>query len=145
MLDSNLYVDLGTFLRVARLTCWCSVSSVVDIWQSFFLETAFRIAEVGVHVCIYLFIFFCAAGCQFYPAGEYLRFVRVPENAPVGGEVLQVEVHPRRNLSIQPVDKVRSHILYSLRSYMTRKDGNRETVIIWNCPLLLLQNVYLSN
>jgi hypothetical protein len=47
------------------------------------------------------------AGCQFYPAGEYLRFVRVPENVPVGGEVLQVEVHPRQNLSIQPVDKVR--------------------------------------
>jgi hypothetical protein len=45
-------------------------------------------------------------GCQFYPAGEYLRFVRVPENVPVGGEVLQIEVHPRRNLSLQPVDKV---------------------------------------
>ncbi|XP_046673716.1 cadherin-89D isoform X2 [Homalodisca vitripennis] len=44
-------------------------------------------------------------GCQFYPLGEYLRFVRVPENLPVGGEVLQVEVHPRRNLTIQPVDK----------------------------------------
>ncbi|RZF45904.1 hypothetical protein LSTR_LSTR008281, partial [Laodelphax striatellus] len=44
-------------------------------------------------------------GCQFYPPGEYLRFVRVSESLKVGGEVLQVEVHPRRNLSIQPVDK----------------------------------------
>lgn len=43
---------------------------------------------------------------MFYPAGEYLRFVRIPENVPVGGEVLQVEVHPRRNLSLRPVDKV---------------------------------------
>ncbi|CAH0381923.1 unnamed protein product [Bemisia tabaci] len=45
-------------------------------------------------------------GCQFYPIGEYLRFVRVPENLPVGGEVLQVDVHPRRNLILQPVDKI---------------------------------------
>lgn len=50
----------------------------------------------------------CVSGCMFYPAGEYLRFVRIPENVPVGGEVLQVEVHPRRNLSLRPVDKVSS-------------------------------------
>jgi len=77
-----------------------------------FRETAFKIAKVK-GACLYLLLSF-ASGCQFYPAGEYLRFVRVPENAPVGGEVLQIEVHPRRNLSIQPVDKVRSHFLYSL-------------------------------
>ncbi|GBP73813.1 hypothetical protein EVAR_54865_1 [Eumeta japonica] len=34
--------------------------------------------------------------CNFYPAGEYLRFVRIPENLAVGEEVLRVEVHPRR-------------------------------------------------
>lgn len=55
-----------------------------------------------------LFVF---TGCQFYPAGEYLRFVRVPENVPVGGEVLQVEVHPRRSLSLQAVDKVRLKVV----------------------------------
>jgi hypothetical protein len=77
--------------------------------------------------CCYLLLF-VTTGCQFYPAGEYLRFVRVPENVPVGGEVLQVEVYPRRNLSIQPVDKVSLYILYFLWSYMTRKDGNREIV-----------------
>ncbi|KAF6213709.1 hypothetical protein GE061_011431 [Apolygus lucorum] len=43
-------------------------------------------------------------GCQFYPLGEYLRFVRVPESLPVGDEVLLVEVHPRKNLTIQAVD-----------------------------------------
>lgn len=43
------------------------------------------------------------------PAGEYLRFVRVPENLPVGGEVLQVQVYPRKALTIRPVDKVRVH------------------------------------
>ncbi|XP_066903672.1 cadherin-89D isoform X2 [Halyomorpha halys] len=43
-------------------------------------------------------------GCQFYPIGEYLRFVRVPESLEIGSEILLVEVHPRRNLSIQPVD-----------------------------------------
>jgi hypothetical protein len=45
-------------------------------------------------------------GCQFFPPGEYLRFVRVPETLPKGSEVLVVEVHPRRNLTIQPVEKV---------------------------------------
>ncbi|KAF9791603.1 hypothetical protein SFRURICE_020002, partial [Spodoptera frugiperda] len=33
-------------------------------------------------------------GCNFYPVGEYLRFVRIPENLQVGDEVLRVEVHP---------------------------------------------------
>ncbi|XP_065157447.1 cadherin-89D isoform X2 [Atheta coriaria] len=46
-----------------------------------------------------------STGCQFYPPGEYLRFVRVPENLKVGEEVLKVEVHPRKNLSLKPVDK----------------------------------------
>ncbi|XP_050532304.1 cadherin-89D isoform X2 [Daktulosphaira vitifoliae] len=43
-------------------------------------------------------------GCQFYPINEHFRFVRLPENLPVGSEVLQVEVYPRRSLSLQPVD-----------------------------------------
>ena len=47
-------------------------------------------------------------GCQFYPPGEYLRFVRVPENLRVGEEVLLLDVFPRRNLSIEPLDKVRN-------------------------------------
>lgn len=45
-------------------------------------------------------------GCQFYPIGEYLKFVRVPENLPLGAEVLSLEVHPRSHLTIMPVDKV---------------------------------------
>lgn len=48
-------------------------------------------------------------GCQFYPLGEYLRFVRVPESLPVGGEVIQLDVYPRKNLILQPVDKVMSN------------------------------------
>lgn len=59
---------------------------------------------------LYLLTDILVAGCQFYPLGEYLRFVRVPENLPVGGEVLQVEVYPRRNLTIQPVDKVSNNV-----------------------------------
>ncbi|CAB3364238.1 Hypothetical predicted protein [Cloeon dipterum] len=46
-----------------------------------------------------------AHGCQFLPAGDYLRFVRVPENVPVGGEILRVQVQPQGLLSIQPMDK----------------------------------------
>ncbi|XP_021940674.1 cadherin-89D isoform X3 [Zootermopsis nevadensis] len=65
-----------------------------------------------------------AEGCQFYPAGEYLRFVRVPENVPVGGEVLQIEVHPRRNLSLQPVDKVEDV------EYFTYRDVNSQVVSV---------------
>lgn len=51
-------------------------------------------------------VFFLLAGCQFYPPGEYLRFVRVPENLKIGDEVLRVEVHPRNDLTLLPVDKV---------------------------------------
>ncbi|XP_034250844.1 cadherin-89D [Thrips palmi] len=56
-----------------------------------------------------------SVGCMFYPAGEYLRFVRIPENVPVGGEVLQVEVHPRRNLSLRPVDKADDARYFAVR------------------------------
>ncbi|XP_014239374.1 cadherin-89D [Cimex lectularius] len=56
-------------------------------------------------VLLATFVFTKAEGCQFYPQGEYLRFVRVPESLEVGDEVLLVEVHPRRNLSIQAVDQ----------------------------------------
>ncbi|XP_049863722.1 cadherin-89D isoform X2 [Schistocerca gregaria] len=54
-------------------------------------------------------------GCQFSPAGEYLRFVRLPENVPVGGEVLQVEVHPRHGLSLQPIDKAEDATFFEVR------------------------------
>jgi hypothetical protein len=118
MLDGNLYVDLAALLRVASTDLLIFGQFRCLHLTVLFLETALKIAEVR-GACLYLLLFF-ATGCQFYPAGEYLRFVRVPENAPVGGEVLQVEVYPRRNLSIQPVDKVRSYILHFLRSYMTR-------------------------
>lgn len=46
------------------------------------------------------------AGCQFYPVGEYLKFVRVPENLAKGTEILSLEAHPRNHISIMPVDKV---------------------------------------
>ncbi|KAH0809889.1 hypothetical protein GEV33_012901 [Tenebrio molitor] len=61
-------------------------------------------------------------GCQFYPPGEYLRFVRVPENLRVGEEVLRVEVYPRNNLSLKPVDKDEDV------HYFTYRDLNRTTV-----------------
>jgi hypothetical protein len=112
ILDRNLYVGLAALLRVTSNDLLILGNSVVDSRQSFLLEITLKIAEVK-GPCLYLLLFF-TTGCQFYPAGEYLRFVRVPENAPVGSEVLQVEVHPRRNLSIQPVDKVRSLIIYFL-------------------------------
>ncbi|XP_057327714.1 cadherin-89D isoform X4 [Microplitis mediator] len=46
-----------------------------------------------------------STGCQFYPLGEYLKFVRIPENFPLGAEVLSLEIHPRSHLTIMPVDK----------------------------------------
>ncbi|XP_044262289.1 cadherin-89D isoform X1 [Tribolium madens] len=61
-------------------------------------------------------------GCQFYPPGEYLRFVRVPENLRVGEEVLRIEVYPRNNLSLKPVDKDEDV------HYFTYRDFNRTTV-----------------
>ncbi|XP_011302069.1 cadherin-89D [Fopius arisanus] len=59
-----------------------------------------------------------ATGCQFYPVGEYLKFVRVPENLPLGAEVLSLEVHPRSHLTIMPVDKEED------ARYFTYKDLN---------------------
>ncbi|XP_078053550.1 cadherin 89D [Augochlora pura] len=44
-------------------------------------------------------------GCQFYPIGEYLKFVRVPENLAKGTEILSLEAHPRNHISIMPVDR----------------------------------------
>lgn len=65
---------------------------------------------------------FLSLGCQFYPVGEYLKFVRVPENIETGTEILSLEAHPRNRLAITPVDKVR-HIFCVLihLSEMTRK------------------------
>ncbi|CAG4966971.1 unnamed protein product [Parnassius apollo] len=54
-------------------------------------------------------------GCNFYPVGEYLKFVRIPENLKVGEEVLQVEVHPRKNLVLQPVDREEDVHLFTYR------------------------------
>lgn len=45
-------------------------------------------------------------GCQFFPVNNHYRFVRLSETTPVGSEVMQIEVHPRRNLSLQPTDNV---------------------------------------
>jgi hypothetical protein len=59
------------------------------------------------------------SGCQFHPVGDYLRFVRVPENVPVGGEILRVQVQPKGLLSIQPMDKVKIMVFIE----------NRETII----------------
>ncbi|XP_046967543.1 cadherin-89D [Vanessa cardui] len=53
--------------------------------------------------------------CNFYPAGEYLKFVRIPENLSVGEEVLQVEVHPRKNLVLQSVDREEDANLFTYR------------------------------
>lgn len=51
--------------------------------------------------------FVLLAGCQFYPPGEYLRFVRVPEDLAVGEEILIIDVFPRKQLTLTSLDKVR--------------------------------------
>ncbi|XP_045465404.1 cadherin-89D [Harmonia axyridis] len=61
-------------------------------------------------------------GCQFYPPGEYLRFVRVPENLKVGEEILSIQVHPRNRLRLQPIDKIEDV------QYFTYTDVNRTTI-----------------
>lgn len=45
-------------------------------------------------------------GCQFYPLGEYLRFIRVPENLKVGDKVVTLEIHSKHNLTLESIDKV---------------------------------------
>lgn len=83
-------------------------------------------------------IIFLSLGCQFYPVGEYLKFVRVPENIETGTEILSLEAHPRNRLAITPVDKVR-HIFCILihLSETTRK--KRDKSLGGGCWLLRLQ------
>ncbi|KAK0161476.1 hypothetical protein PV327_009943 [Microctonus hyperodae] len=62
------------------------------------------------YALLILFVIFVSfinysTACQFYPVGEYLKFVRIPENQSLGAEVLSLEVHPRSHLTIMPVDK----------------------------------------
>ncbi|XP_050667758.1 cadherin-89D [Leptidea sinapis] len=54
-------------------------------------------------------------GCNFYPVGEYLKFVRIPENLQVGEEVLKVEVHPRKNLVLQAVERSEDAHMFTYR------------------------------
>ncbi|XP_012259272.2 cadherin-89D isoform X2 [Athalia rosae] len=64
------------------------------------------------------------SGCQFYPVGEYLKFVRLPENLPRGHEILTLEVHPRKHIAIMPVDKEQD------AKYFTYKEVNRTHVAV---------------
>ncbi|XP_043486385.1 cadherin-89D [Polistes fuscatus] len=57
----------------------------------------------------------CHVGCQFYPIGEYLKFVRVPENLREGSEILSLEAHPRNRLTIIPVDKEEDSRFFSYK------------------------------
>uniref|UniRef100_T1IAW8 Cadherin domain-containing protein n=1 Tax=Rhodnius prolixus TaxID=13249 RepID=T1IAW8_RHOPR len=77
---------------------------------SYDCQTKVKMGVIIVALLAATSTFALAEGCQFYPLGEYLRFVRVPESLPVGDEVLLVEVHPRRNLTIQPVDQINSYL-----------------------------------
>ncbi|XP_067214901.1 cadherin-89D [Linepithema humile] len=60
---------------------------------------------IAVVLLIFLVRVQDVTGCQFYPVGEYLKFIRVPENLERGTEILSLEVHPRNRLVIMPVDK----------------------------------------
>lgn len=72
----------------------------------------------------YYFLLFIS-GCQFYPPGEYLRFIRVPENLKVGEEVLRVDVFPRNNLNLLPVDKVNINLVVfsTIETICTEKEN----------------------
>ncbi|KAK9881180.1 hypothetical protein WA026_014528 [Henosepilachna vigintioctopunctata] len=67
-------------------------------------------------------VWHCCSGCQFHPPGEYLRFVRVPENLKIGEEILRIQVFPRNRLFLQPIDKIEDV------QYFTYKDINRTTI-----------------
>ncbi|XP_022919668.1 cadherin-89D isoform X2 [Onthophagus taurus] len=76
---------------------------------------------------IFLLLGFCfdlqnVFGCQFFPPGEYLRFVRVPENFRVGEEILIIDVFPRNKLTLKSIDKDGD------ADFFTYRDLNRTTV-----------------
>jgi len=78
------------------LMCW--------LWEEWCHLPATSI-EVLSHKFMVLFLF--SVGCEFFPIGEYLRFVRIPENFPVGERLLRLKIQNKQNLSLDSVDKVR--------------------------------------
>lgn len=70
-----------------------------------------------------------SSGCQFYPVGEYLKFVRVPENLERGTEILSLEVHPRSRLTIAPVDKVHTAISFHIKSFLRKAIYNSTSFV----------------
>ncbi|KAK6627853.1 hypothetical protein RUM44_010332 [Polyplax serrata] len=54
--------------------------------------------------------------CQFYPYGDYLRFVRVTEKTPLEETILEIDVYPRHNLTIQPVDRIEDASYFGLKN-----------------------------
>ncbi|XP_034938287.1 cadherin-89D isoform X2 [Chelonus insularis] len=69
------------------------------------VDKGFFCRQIQILLLVIIFLTNSSKACQFYPVGEYLKFVRVPENLPLGAEVLSLEVHPRSHLTIMPVDK----------------------------------------
>lgn len=50
--------------------------------------------------------------CKFYPIGDSRRFERVNENLAVGSEIFKLEVHPRSDFKIEPIDNSLSDVNY---------------------------------
>ncbi|XP_044003046.1 cadherin-89D isoform X2 [Aphidius gifuensis] len=89
--------------------------------EFFFSNKIFKYFIAGIFVLTWIN---CATGCQFYPVGEYLKFIRVPENLAVGAEVLSLEVHPRTQLTIIPIDQEED------AKYFSYKDVNETHISV---------------
>lgn len=100
-------------IKLIRLLPFCLQSALThSYFREFFARNILIPASRNRSLLINLrdklnAIIFLSLGCQFYPVGEYLKFVRVPENIETGTEILSLEAHPRNRLAITPVDKVR--------------------------------------
>ena len=67
------------------------------------LQNKLKLMHLDSPLSLSLEILHFVLGCHFYPRHEYMRFQRVPEDLPVGTQILNIEAHPRETLSIDSI------------------------------------------
>ncbi|GFY64504.1 cadherin-89D [Trichonephila inaurata madagascariensis] len=77
------------------------------------MKCQIQLVQIAILVTLGYFLHSASGqACLFYPLGENRRFERVEENIAVGSEVFRVQVYPRHEFKLEPVDNSLSDINY---------------------------------
>ncbi|CAL1272163.1 unnamed protein product [Larinioides sclopetarius] len=75
------------------------------------MKCQIQLVQIAILVTLgYILHSVSGQACLFYPLGENRRFERVEENIAVGSEVFRVQVYPRHEFKLEPVDNSLSDI-----------------------------------